>query len=247
MEDATAFGRRTKHEQVDWKDDIQEQYETLAEHKKAPGQIKMGYCPIFKDLIPCKLGKAAHIIPHGIGAVAVETVLKDGRKGDDILWSVENGLWMHNAVEKAMDQARVVLLPVEKDKLDFDKKNYEIKLVVLDERLFGKKNELVYQNGRKKYLWHELNNRILDFGKVTLRPSKRFLYLRYLCTIRQTLVQRPTGLQHQLKALRQETGECWATPGTYLTRGLLNVQSQVILANMQLLCYPSNISYFIGL
>jgi hypothetical protein len=132
---------------------------------------------------------------------------------------------MSKRVEEAFDCGQVILVPVDTENPDFEIQDYEVKLVVLDKKLLVKGKNMIWSwdqpdQKTKKYFWDDVDGKPLDFREAKGRPAKRFLYFNYLHTIIRYAAQRPKEWEYGLKQLNQ-LGTSWATPGSYLARGML--------------------------
>jgi hypothetical protein len=140
-----------------------------------------------------------------------------------ISWTLGMGIWVAGNVEKALDQAQIALMPTDTDAFNFDKKTYDIKLVVLDPHLLEHGKDMILQwgeNNEKKRTWNDVNGQILDFRKASSRPGRRFLYTSCLLKQKQLRNQQPKNFEVCLKTLNRGM-DTWATPGSYLDRGKL--------------------------
>jgi HNH endonuclease len=245
------FRGRSKTEQQRWQSKVQERQgvfegyivptasqasDTKSPSKPEPSPTakrrqtsdKMGWCPVLKDFIPTEHGKAAHILPHGLGSKMYDILLggKPSKTNPDEannLMDPRNGIWVAGNVEKALDQAQIALMPTDTDAFNFDKKTYDIKLVVLDPHLLEHGKDMILQwgeNNEKKRTWNDVNGQILDFCKASSRPGRRFLYTSCLLKQKQLRNQQPKNFEVCLKTLNRGM-DTWATPGSYLDRGKL--------------------------
>lgn len=186
---------------------------------------RLAWCPVLQDFIPPKHGVTAHIVAHSWGPELIQKIFQDRENGKDIIWNVRNGLWMAKAVEKAFDNARVVLVPEDTENPDFDVDDYAIKLVVLDKKLLEKGQGMILswkpKSGPKREVyWHEVDGRTLRFPEGAGRPAKRFLFFNYLHATLRLSTRQPSGWEYGMDQLHN-MGSSWATPGSYLTQGIL--------------------------
>ncbi|KAI1120755.1 hypothetical protein F5Y10DRAFT_257763 [Nemania abortiva] len=133
---------------------------------------------------------------------------------------------MCKKVEEALDNGHIVLVPADNKNPDFQSRSYDIKLIVLDNTLFKKGRNVIFSQERsngetKLYLWNDVDGKTLDFRGVEERPARKYLYFHYLHTVTRLAGQKARGWEYGLEQLGQVC-ESWATPGSYLTKGLIN-------------------------
>lgn len=199
--------------------------------KKAKGakgakEVELAWCPVLKDFIPKNKGVVAHIIPHALGYRLVKKIFEDSKQGKALVFSLRNGLWMAKNVEQVFDKARVILVPNNTENLDFEEQTYDLKLVVLDKTLLDSNNNMIMsvklsETEVKKYYWGDVDGKTLNFRKAKARPAKKFLFFNYLYTTCRIIEQKVPQFDDRLETLRN-MGRSWATPGSYLARGLLD-------------------------
>lgn len=164
------------------------------------------WCPVSRNLYLEEDVIAAHIVPYSIGEVNAAYLFGlDPELGYEAIWSVKNGLLLHRKVEKALDAARIIIVPDENDV-------NELKLIVLDETLL---NKLIVLDGPK---FRDLNHQRLEF-KTAARPARRFLYLHYLLTLfRRKRLSVDGWVDDQKKFTNTYL---WGTPGPWLQRSII--------------------------
>lgn len=200
LSDATIISKRKGHDQSKWKKKVvgaQESDETASE---------TAWCPVLKDYIFKGRGTTAHIVSHYLGYRLAEKVFAYSGEGKDLLYDRRNGLWMATAVEKKLDDVKVIFVPTDTENLDFESGTYDLKLMVLDKTLLESKNNMILNvmqsNGKQKiYRWNDIHETTLNFRSADARPAKRYLYWRYLDTIARISDQKPSAFEDRLQTL----------------------------------------------
>jgi hypothetical protein len=171
------------------------------------------WCPIYQDWQPFKKMKAAHIVPFKLGYQTMGDLFREEGRGHELMWSMGNGMMMHQDFEEGFDEHTFCLLPIEKPG-----KPDGWKLVLMDEgKRFKKVNAL--------QTWDFYDGRELEFLNDQ-RPSHRFLYFHYFFCIYRAMQERTKGWQNARDKSR--TQKLWATPGPYLRVSMLKKLVEVI-------------------
>lgn len=148
----------------------------------------------------------AHIVPYSIGEINAAYLFGlDLEKGYEAVWSIQNGLLLHNKIEKALNAARIIIVPDEDDL-------NELKLVILDETLLDQKVDV----GGPTY--RDLNNRRLNF-QTKARPGQRFLYLHCILALFRRRRFHVVGWEND--KTKVTTSYTWGTPGPWIRRSII--------------------------
>ncbi|KAI8260205.1 hypothetical protein K4K58_002109 [Colletotrichum sp. SAR11_239] len=157
---------------------------------------------------------AAHIVNHNVGEVCATAFF--GESTDGHLDHPRNGLPMHKDLELCWDQGYFVIVPATDSEGRLEE-GEEYQVVVLDsqaERSF----EDVRVGGPDPFA--KLNGRRLVFNN-DFRPSRRYLYFKYVTTIlRRERFKVPRAV-HDRSKIGAEARKLWASPGSYLERSTL--------------------------
>jgi HNH endonuclease len=146
---------------------------------------------------------AAHIVPFAIGETNCNYLFLD----DDVsptghLMHPGNGLLLHHLLEKAMDKARIAIVPAD----ETNPSARDLKVVVFDRDIFNIKSGLSFP-------WSELDGRRLEF-KNDNRPRLRYLYFTFLMSMFRRRRFECTGWKSDLT--RYLGGKMWASPGNWI-------------------------------
>jgi hypothetical protein len=171
------------------------------------------WCPIYRDWQPFKKIKAAHLVPFKIGYQTMGDLFGEEGRGHELMWSMGNGIMMHQDFEEAYDEHTFCLLPIEKPGQPDG-----WKLVLIDE-------EKRYQKVNGLQVWDFYDGRELEF-RNDQRPSRRFLYFHYFLCIYRAMQERKKGWQKSRD--KSVTRTLWATPGPYLRVSMLRKLAEVI-------------------
>ena len=165
-----------------------------------------GWCPVSKQMWQLEDVTAAHIVPYAVGEVNAAYLFGlDPEESYEAIWSVKNGLLLHKKIEKALDDAKVVIIPDEQDQ-------NELKLVVLNDTLLNVKV------GIGGSTFREFHNRRLEF-KTEARPGHRNLYLHYLLALFRRKRFDVEGWEQDFQ--RAHNSYIWGTPGPWLRRSIV--------------------------
>ena len=102
-------GKRTGSDQSHFRDKLIQLYNS----PEAIGNESL-WCPDVKAYVfnPDSQVKAAHLVPVAIGETNTAYIFSVKlRDGFDCIWSGKNGLLLHELVEKALDNAQLVIIP----------------------------------------------------------------------------------------------------------------------------------------
>ncbi|TID00138.1 hypothetical protein CH35J_005798 [Colletotrichum higginsianum] len=204
--------KRSKEEQDRFRTEL------IKAHGQNPYTEKMFWCPIGRSKFNKKAMVAAHIVKHNVGENSARALFGEHPTGH--INSVKNGLMMLDILETAWDQGRFVIVPVIDDHgnpvVDEENPDGCLQVIVLDNTL---QKEYQEEYGSQVV---QLNNCILKFyNKNTERPSRRYLYFKYVTTIlrrERFNVRRATGDRQLIQAAARGL---WASPGTYLQKSTL--------------------------
>ncbi|KAJ4294285.1 hypothetical protein N0V90_007975 [Kalmusia sp. IMI 367209] len=193
--------RKTREGQAEFSRNLEKIYKC----DRFEGPHKERWCPVTKDWIPAKQTTAAHIVPYSLGNVLAEDLFGYGTT----LMDERNGLFLHEDVEKAFDNAQLVIL------LDnAGHTGQSLQAYVIDEKLRSQ------SYGGGKYQWADVHESELDFRDgVTARPARRYLYFHMLFTVIRLSIYKPPNWVNSLPKLT-----AWPmlpTNGEYLQRGIL--------------------------
>ncbi|KAF1975032.1 hypothetical protein BU23DRAFT_86521 [Bimuria novae-zelandiae CBS 107.79] len=131
--------KRNKHRQSTWAKKVLRRYDVEHVHPQAEQQAaseRRGWCPVVQEYIPLgqpkHTGKMAHIVPHKTGISPAGKLF--GAKGEDVILSESNAMWLHPKVEEALDNGQIIVVPASSHQSDRD-----LKLRVVDPELLGRK------------------------------------------------------------------------------------------------------------
>lgn len=185
----------------------QAQFRSLLIQAYSPAELATSadavWCPVSHNWLANAAIRAAHIVPYAIGEVNASYIFGlRPEEGYEAIWSYRNGLLLQENIEKALDTAQVVIVPVEDSASEF-------KLIVLDDALM---NQISYHDGPK---WGDIHNSKLEFISES-RPGKRYLYFHCLISLFRRF--RYGGEMDQQKI---QMGKVWGTPGKWMSAGIL--------------------------
>ncbi len=164
------------------------------------------WCPVTGTYHDDRHVKAAHIVPYSIGeGNAAYLFGLDPETGYEAMWSSRNGLILHEAVEEAMDTARMVIVP---DPTAMS----ELQAAVLDPELLRIPAFL------KGPTFEDLDGKRLQF-RTAARPGRRYLYLNTLLTLFRRKRFCVNGWEEDMHKMRFE--RVWASPGPWLRRSII--------------------------
>ena len=221
---------RNKNDQRKWSKQVQERYDVVQPvQERDEVSRKKGWCPVVRGWVHYGklkaanredlVGKTAHLVPHKLGSNTAGLIF--ATEGEDVIWSVSNALWLHPKVEKAFDDGKIIIVPTS----PIETSN-EFKLRVIDQSLLEKSNRKF--GDKSQYDRTELDGRALQFRNDE-RPSKRFLYFHYLMVMEDTMrTCEEEDAKSKMGALFEPVS-VWATPGSYLEKGVLNTLSKRIV------------------
>lgn len=176
------------------------------------------WCPIYKDWHPFKKIKAAHLVPFKLGYQTMGDLFGEDH-GHELMWSMGNGMMMHQDFEESYDEHTFCLVPI-----DRPGQPDGWKLVLIDEEKRFKKVNAVQT-------WDFYDGRELEFLNDQ-RPSRRFLYFHYFFCIYRAIQERTKGWQKARD--KSGTRQLWATPGPYLRVSMLKKLAEVIGEEIEL-------------
>ena len=128
------------------------------------------YCPVTRQWHDEDLIIASHIVPYAIGEVNVSYIFGlRPEEGYKAIWSYQNGLLLHKAIERALDAAQPVIVPVG----DFSN---DCKVMMLDEVIMSKN---VFYKGSE---FGSIHNPTLEFIS-RCKTGKRYLYFHCLISL----------------------------------------------------------------
>lgn len=166
----------------------------------------VSWCPISKSFHLERDIVAAHIVPYTIGEVSAAYLYgMDPENGYEAIWSVANGMLLHQEIERALDAAQIIIVPDENDE-------NELKLVVLDESIL---DVLVTNKGPT---FRDLNNQKLEF-KTAARPSRRNLHLHYVLSLIRHKRFNVEGWENDKTKITNPA--VWGTPGRWVRRSII--------------------------
>lgn len=174
------------------------------------------WCPVTQEWISAKQTIAAHIVPFGLGQDLAEQLFGKGIS----LMDSRNGIYLHEAVEDAFDNAQLAILPRQRDDGYIIEGSFEA--VILDTKLLDQT-----YGDQDQYSWSDIHRRELDFRRgVYHRPARRFLYFHLLfAAVRLSLNPRPGWAENFAHLLYQPA---FPTNGDYLQKGILKNIAKVI-------------------
>ncbi|EON61217.1 hypothetical protein W97_00430 [Coniosporium apollinis CBS 100218] len=187
------------------------------------------WCPITKQYIPLGACKAAHILEYSFPDNMFELLF--GPRGDndtDPTMVAENGLYLYEPFESAMDSGQLVITPhVVNDKL-------ELTAHVVDENLMSTD---VRQDMNRKWRprglkWRDIDGTQLEFNHPTNRPGARFIYFRMLQTIIQKCIYQPPGWAYRLMEFLEPTlwtERIYVPPASYPADGAMMMLTDLII------------------
>jgi hypothetical protein len=169
------------------------------------------WCPAIKHYVisPEFQMKAAHLVPATIGETNAAYIFGvDLDEGFDCIWSAKNGLLLHASIEKALDNAQLVIIP------RFDNREI-LRVVLLDQSLADKQ---IYETKQGIVRFKDLGD--LEF-KTQARPGLRNLYFNTLLAIFRRRRHGVPGHEDDFKKLKMSDNTIWATPGKWMRRSIL--------------------------
>jgi hypothetical protein len=186
----------------------------IGHYECQPGGWKTDiWCPIYGKWVSFKKIKAAHLVPFKLGYQTMGDLFGEEDRGHELMWSMGNGMMMHQDFEEAYDEHKFCLLPIEKPGQPDG-----WKLVLIDE-------EIRFKDVNTVLTWDYYDGRELVFLNDQ-RPSRRFLYFHYFFCIYRAMQERTKGWQEARD--KSGTRKLWATPGPYLRMSMLKKLAKVI-------------------
>ncbi|KAL2867170.1 HNH endonuclease signature motif containing protein [Aspergillus lucknowensis] len=208
----TRAGPRNSKMQLDFREEMLRDYESLDEHGNA-------WCPVLGGYLSPQLVTASHLFPYKAGQDAMDAIF--GRIRPAELFSSRNGLILSAAVEKCFDSGVIVIVPdlperPTKSMLEcwVNKEVRDYKLRIID-RTWAHMEHFV--DGKRK--WKDLDGKKLEF-KGSFRPEARYVYFHYC----QQILRRSwrAGPSRAALSLQDEIGKpFWGTPGKYIRKNML--------------------------
>ncbi|KAH0441646.1 hypothetical protein CcaCcLH18_01906 [Colletotrichum camelliae] len=157
---------------------------------------------------------AAHIVNHNVGEVCATAFFGESTGGH--LDHPRNGLPMHQDLEQCWDQGYFVIVPATDSEVRSEE-GEEYQVVVLDSQAEKSFQDLRIGGPDTNA---KLDGRRLKFNNG-FRPSKRYLYFKYVTTIlRRERFKVPRAF-HDRSKIGAEARKLWASPGSYLERSTL--------------------------
>jgi len=150
---------------------------------------------------------AAHIVPQSIGETNAAYLF--GYKvegGFDVIWSEQNGLMMHSALEKIFDDGRIVIIPDPTDESEF------ISIILSQDLLKETKPSLLIDAPIST-----IHRKRLQF-QTDARPGKRYLYVHALIQLFRRRRYDVPGWEHDREKVF--TG-VWASPGKWARKSMV--------------------------
>lgn len=147
---------------------------------------------------------AAHIVRYNVGEPSARHLFGPPDDKDGHLMAAKNGIPMHEVYEKALDDARLVIIP------DGDPEKGRWKTYYLHEADASKKS-------RALLIGRELHGRSLQF-QTEFRPAARYLYFAFCMNILRRQRHDVPGWWKDYLIGKEKV---WATPGSYLRTSTL--------------------------
>jgi hypothetical protein len=198
----------------------------------SPDDSELVWCCVSRQFWSKDEVIAAHLVPHSIGELNARYLfgeLEDHKEGH--LMSVRNVLPLAGVLEKAMDQARIAIVPaMENDDdvagnpnntpEDLASPN-RYKVVVLDRGFL--KGKPPGHCGIQD--WSRLDGRLLRF-RSDFRPGNRYLYFTLMLSILRRRRYQVDGWQSNF--IRFAGGQYWGSPGPYLRTSTMSAMARRI-------------------
>ena len=170
------------------------------------GHHKERWCPVTKDWIPAAKTIAAHIVPFSLGDDLAQDLFGVGTT----LMDIRNGLYLHEDVEAAFDNAQMVII----HNHTVDPPGQILEAYVIDQTLLDK------SYGEGKYKWEDIHKKKLQFRHgVPVRPARRYLYFHMLFAMIRLSIHQPPNWVNSIPELT--TWPMYPTNAEYLQRGIL--------------------------
>ena len=185
------------------------------------------WCPISHKYFRSEYITAAHIVPFAIGETNCNYLFPD----DDMsptghLMHPGNGLLMLSSLEKAMDKARIAIVPAD----EMNPSARDLKVVVFDRTIIKSPED------GSGIPWAKLDGLRLEF-KNDSRPRLRYLYFTFLMSMFRRRRFECTGWKSDLA--RYASGKMWASPGNW-------VRGSSIRAIARRIAHETNLEAFVG-
>ncbi|EPE09024.1 hypothetical protein F503_06800 [Ophiostoma piceae UAMH 11346] len=191
--------RRTEQQQVLFKKKLFAAYETGPNN-----ETELIYCPILHERMDHAAMKAAHIVKVNVGPKTAEALFGER---EDHIWSPKNGLVIHHAYERLLDDAKAVILPAS------DNPGETELVFLLLTRDIGRAAATVWG-------YETLHGRRLQFLNK-YRPAKRYLYFKATMALLRRRRADVDGHWNDLDQLPAVAKTMWASPGPYLKNSIL--------------------------
>ncbi|KAK0113784.1 hypothetical protein ONS95_014034 [Cadophora gregata] len=161
---------------------------------------------------------AAHLVPKSLNSQ--ELLYLFDVQDDKILGDCRNGIPMHNKLENALDNGKIVFVPID---MASEGTIMRYKLVLTDKSLSNKEVLGPQPFGKIGVKWSEIDGKELNFLNEH-RPAQRFLFFRFVTTLFHC---KEEGLSLEwLKDIATQTkNKLWCTPGPYLRQSMLKVMA----------------------
>ncbi|XDG05446.1 hypothetical protein ABKA04_005061 [Annulohypoxylon sp. FPYF3050] len=179
-----------------------------------------------QDLFRCTI-TAAHLVPHSLEDDMLVTLFGDNVQGE--LDTPNNGLLLHQAVKKAMDDGVVAVVPDIVDNPSTEEvavwensgpKDYKWKIIDPKAQILYEVIEVNKEGLVNPMTIRDIENRKLSF-KNSMRPRARYLYFLFaLAQLKLAWIQEYR--QDPKAVFEKQLGKgVWATRGRYLKRSFL--------------------------
>jgi hypothetical protein len=182
--------------------------------RKTEDGYDMLRCTLLDEYFPAGDVVTAHIVPARLGPELVDYIFGEGIGSR--LFRSENSILMHKALERAFDNANIVLVPV--DRTESPIRRWKI---VVSNRS-AKKQPLVLVNTKTL---GDVDGKEIRF-LTGHRPASRFLYFHFVISLLRGRAYRQPGWETALEDLK--SGYPWPTPGAYLRSTMLIALAKVL-------------------
>ncbi|OAA66940.1 hypothetical protein SPI_01516 [Niveomyces insectorum RCEF 264] len=160
------------------------------------------WCPVAQTYVENAV--AAHIVDVNVGERTAQALFGDDQEH---IWNVKNGIILHPSYAKLLDSAQAVIVTVGQSE-----KEPEFRFFLLTKDI---------GQGRMAPVWgDELHGRRLKF-KNDFRPSKRYLYFKFVISVLRKRRAEVPGYLEDLQILPSPSKTLWASPGPYLKKSIL--------------------------
>ncbi|RYO90316.1 hypothetical protein DL766_006912 [Monosporascus sp. MC13-8B] len=220
-------GKRTRSQQSKFKSDLIEFYDAAKTHPKKPKIIVSVHDTSTGRWLPKHHVVAAHLVPHSFGGHMLVTLFGANVEGE--LDTPYNGLLLESAVERAMDDGAIAIVPDLSDDPSTEEvaawestapKNYKWRIIDTDADVLDQRLEAAVDPSTNVMTVQDLDGRQLSFSN-DMRPRARYLYFLFVVA-QLRLAWRLEYRQDPTKVLAKQLGKgFWATKGRYLKRSFL--------------------------